>query len=234
MAEPPITCDDCGFDAARWTPTDLERTLAHADDLVAFVTHGWADAPEVAIDPTGGPPAATHALMHRLDALAVERRLAEPYEPMAGTVSGIHASDGGVPKRPIRAATVDASGIVGDRQGTRRHHGRPWQALCLYSAEVIDALASEGHPIAPGAIGENLTIAGVDWTRLRGGLTVEIGEVRLRLSSPAAPCTKIGESFSGGAFDRVDHITRPGWARWYASVLTGGPIAPGDPVAIHA
>ena len=234
MASPPITCDDCGFDAARWTRTDLERTLAHADDLVGFVTDGWADAPEVAIATTGDLAAATHTLMHRLDGLATERRLADSSPPMAGTIVGIHASNGGVPKRPIASATVDASGIVGDRQGTRRHHGRPWQALCLYSAEVIDALASEGHPITPGAIGENLTIGGVDWARLRGGLTVEIGEVRLRLTSPAAPCTKIGESFTGRAFDRVDHATRPGWARWYASVLAGGPIALDDPVTIRA
>ncbi len=234
MAAPPITCDVCGFDAARWTPTDLERTLAHAGDLVGFVTDGWADAPEVAIDPTGEPAAATHALMHRLDGLAAERRLADPVEPMAGTVAGVHASDGGVPKRPIPSATVDASGIVGDRQETRRHHGRPWQALCLYSAEVIDALAAEGHPIAPGAIGENLTIAGVDWARLRGGLTVEIGDVRLRLSSPAAPCLKIGDSFTGRAFDRVDHVAHPGWARWYASVLGGGVISAGDPVTVRA
>lgn len=234
MAAPLITCDVCGFDATRWTPTDLERTLVHADDLVGYVTEGWGEAPEVTIDPTGDPATATHALMHRLDGLAAERRFADPVEPMAGTVAGIHASDGGVPKRPIPSATVAASGIVGDRQGTRRHHGRPWQALCLYSAEAIDALAAQGHPIGPGTIGENLTIAGVDWARLRGGLTVEIGDVRLRLSSPAAPCTKIGDSFTGRDVGRVDHATRPGWARWYASVLAGGVISSGDPVIVRA
>lgn len=229
-----ITCDGCGFDAARWTPTDLERTLAHADDLVGFVTAGWADAPEVAIDPTGDAVAATHELMHLLDGLVAQRRLAEPFEPMVGLVAGLHTSDGGVPKRSIDSATIDATGIVGDRQATRRHHGRPWQALCLYSGELIDALASEGHPIVPGSIGENLTLAGVDWSRLRGGLTIEIGDVRLRLSSPAAPCTKIGGCFTGRDFARVDHTGRPGWARWYASVLAGGLVAPGDPVTVRA
>lgn len=234
MAGESTTCEVCGFDARRWTPTDLERTLAHTDDLVGVVIEGWDDAPVVAVDSDRDPVIATHALMHRLAELAAERRAAEPYEPMSGTVAGIHRSDGGVPKHAVTTASIDASGVVGDRQATRRHHGRPWQALCLYSAEVIDALAAEGHPIAPGAIGENLTIAGVDWARLRGGLSVEIGEVRLRLSGPAAPCTKIGDSFADRDVARVDHATRPGWARWYASVLAGGDISAGDRVTIRA
>jgi MOSC domain-containing protein YiiM len=69
-------------------------------------------------------------------------------------------SDGGVPKHSTDHVTVGFRGVDGDRQATRAHHGSPWQALCLWSREVIDALVAEGHPIAPGAAGENVTIAG--------------------------------------------------------------------------
>lgn len=227
-------CGECGFDQRRWSPTDVERTLAHADDLVGHVTAGWSTAPSVDIDTSGDPIAAVHDLMHQLDRLAVERRTADPFEPMAGVVATLHASDGGVPKRAIASAEIDAAGIVGDRQGNRQNHGRPWQALCVFSADVIDALAAEGHPIRPGSVGENLTIGGVDWSRMRGGLTITIGDVVLRTSSPAAPCHKIGDSFVERHWNRIDHVERPGWARWYASVLSGGTVSPGDTVTVTA
>ncbi|HEY1740821.1 MAG TPA: DinB family protein, partial [Acidimicrobiia bacterium] len=50
-----------------------------------------------------------------------------------GTVVQINVSDGGVPKRPVDAVAVGYRGLEHDRQRSRRHHGRVWQALCLYS-----------------------------------------------------------------------------------------------------
>lgn len=132
----------------------------------------------------------------------------------------------------MQSAVVGPSGIEGDRQATRRHHARPWQALCLYSTHVIDALASEGHPISPGLVGENLTLSGLDWSALRAGLVVTIGDVRMRLSSPAAPCTKTSGSFADCNHVRMAHELHPGWGRWYASVLSGGTIHPGDTVTV--
>lgn len=234
-----VTCADCAFDGSRWSDDDLERTLAHTDDLIGYVLESADDAfvarataAPVATD--DDPVVATHAVMHRLHELAAARRSAEPFEPMVGRVASLHASGGGVPKAEIPNAEIGPSGIVGDTQSNRRHHGRPWQALCLYSADLLAALATEGHPIVAGGAGENLTIAGVDWSRMRGGLAVTIGDVVLRTSSPAAPCHKIGDCFVDRQWNRIDHVERPGWARWYASVITGGTIQPGDTVTITA
>ena len=55
-----------------------------------------------------------------------------------------------MPKQAVDSAEVGLGGHDGDRQRTRKHHGRPWQALCLWSSEVIADLAAEGHPIGPG------------------------------------------------------------------------------------
>ena len=174
-------------------------------------------ADDAAVDPTvdvdrDDPIAATHRVMHRLHDAAAVRRDREVFAPMVGRVSSLHASGGGVPKRPIERAEIDVGGVVGDVQGNRRNHGRPWQAVCLY----------------------NVSVSGVDWARLRGGLTIEIGEVMLVTSSPAAPCHKIAENFADRDWMRIDHGQRPGWARWYASVRTGGSIAPGDEVRVTA
>jgi MOSC domain-containing protein YiiM len=242
---PALTCAICGFDGSRWSDTDLERTLVHAADLVGYVLDGADDELTRAaragtvdtsdlVDTDGAPVAATHALMHRLEELASHRRTREPFAPMTGRVESLHASVGGVPKPAIPMADIGFGGVEGDVQGNRTHHGRPWQAICLYSAERIADLAGEGHPIVAGGVGENVTIAGVDWSRLRGGLTITIGDVVLRTSAPAAPCRKIGANFADGDWNRIDHDEHPGWARWYASVRRNGIVRPGDELTVSS
>src|SRR3954449_11241551 len=84
-----------------------------------------------------------------------------------GIVEQLSVSPGGLPKLPIDPAEVTWSGMVGDRQATRLHHGRAWQALCIWSSEVIDELGAAGHAIGPGRAGENITIRGLPWNEVR-------------------------------------------------------------------
>ena len=234
-----LTCTDCRFDGSLWSSDDLERTLAHADDLIGYVLQG-ADAAfvaEVTAEPVrfdDDPVVSAHAVMHRLPELASARRGIEVFAPMVGSIDSLQASAGGAPKASVPIAEIGLGGVLGDVQGNRLHHGRPWQAICLYSSDLIEALRAEGHPIAAGGVGENLTIGGIDWSRMRGGLTITIGDVVLRTSSPAAPCHKIGDCFTDRHWNRIDHVERPGWARWYASVLSGGSVSPGDVVTVTA
>jgi len=233
-----LVCQDCGFDGSRWSDDDIERTLVHADDLIGYVLEGaggssTAEWTTHTVGIGGDPISSTHALMHHVHELAQMRRVAEEFEPMVGRVESLQAG-GGVPKAPIETAEIGPAGVIGDVQRHRRHHGRPWQAICLYSSELIGLLRDEGHPIVAGAVGENVTVSGIDWTRMRGGLTVSIGDVVLRTSGPAAPCHQIGDCFTERHWNRIDHLERPGWARWYASVLRGGTVVPGDSVAVTA
>jgi len=146
------------------------------------------------------------------------------------TVHSINVSDGGVPKRPQRAAAIRADGVEGDAQGDLRHHGGPDRAVSLYSLERIQALREEGHPIEPGSIGENLTLAGVDWSVLGPGSRLEVGEALLEVVRPAAPCQKIAGSFRKGEFARVSEKLHPGWSRLYSRVLREGAVKVGDRV----
>jgi MOSC domain-containing protein YiiM len=173
---------------------------------------------------------ATHHLMdvgrglHRLGAA-----------PMSGTgsVAQINVSSGGVPKRAIDLARIDKRGVAGDRQKTLRHHGRPWQALCLWSVEVIESLRAEGHPIAPGSAGENITITGLDWRELRPGIRIQIGEALIETSLYALPCYQNAQWFLDGDFERMDHRRQRGVSRLYAWVRTGGDVRVGDPVVVE-
>jgi MOSC domain-containing protein YiiM len=150
-----------------------------------------------------------------------------------GVVAQLNVSDGGVPKRSIEVAEVGDRGLVGDRQAARQHHGRPLQALCLWSVEVIDALRAEGHPIEPGLAGENVSIAGVDWRTIRPGTQLLIGDVLAEISAWSSPCKKNAAWFADRDFHRMDHERHPGWSRAYAWVREPGTIRQGDTVVIE-
>ena len=115
-----------------------------------------------------------------------------------------------MPKLPVDEAVVGYRGVEGDRQATRQHHGRVWQALCLWSADVIDRLRAEGHPIGPGNAGENVCISGIDWPALRPGVRIELGEVLAEVSAYADPCTKNAGWFVDGDYGRMGHDARAG------------------------
>ena len=149
-----------------------------------------------------------------------------------GTVSSINVSNGGVPKAPRHTAWIDRDGVEGDRQGDLRFHGGPDRAVSIYSLDLIRALQGEGHPIAPGTIGENLTLTGVDWAEMLPGTHLKIGDVVLELTSYTSPCKKIAGSFVDGEFVRVSQKVHPGWSRLYARVLSPGTIMPGDDVSL--
>src|SRR5438270_463635 len=61
--------------------------------------------------------------------------------------------EGGVPKLPVAEAYLSVFGVHGDLQRDSMFHGGPFRAVSLFSLELIDALRSEGHPIAPGPTG---------------------------------------------------------------------------------
>ena len=150
---------------------------------------------------------------------------------IGGAVHQLSISGGGVPKLPVPRAVVGPLGLAGDRHRDTQNHGGPQRALCLYSWERIRALHAEGHPIVPGAIGENVTIAGLDWDLVVPGARIRMGpEVEVEVTSYTSPCSNIADAFLDGDFSRVLQRHYPGWSRVYARVLHPGAIRVGDAV----
>lgn len=145
-----------------------------------------------------------------------------------GVLASINVSNGGVPKLPVPWTDVTVNGVKGDRQDDRRYHGGPDRAVCLFSKELIEALQGEGHPIVPGAIGENFTLFGLDWTLMRPDVRIEIGDVLLEITKATSPCKKIAGAFIDADFTRVSQKVHPGWSRFYARVLREGAVSTGD------
>jgi MOSC domain-containing protein YiiM len=149
-------------------------------------------------------------------------------------VVSVNVSPGGVPKLPIAGTTVRRGGLDGDGHTDLRNHGGPLQDVCLYPFEAIERIAGEGHQAFPGAYGENLTLIGIDWAALRSGDRLRVGTngPLLELTDFATPCEKQARWFTEGRIARISGRRHPADARWYASTIEDGPVAPGDPVAL--
>ncbi|HNM79027.1 MAG TPA: MOSC domain-containing protein [Tepidiformaceae bacterium] len=151
----------------------------------------------------------------------------------AASVHQISVSQGGVPKLPVLEAAVGELGLAGDAVANPDIHGGPERAVCLYSLELIEALAAEGHPIAPGTAGENVTIRGLDWSLIQPGARVRVGEqVLLEVTRFTTPCATIRPSFKDRDSNRIHHNLHPGWSRAYTRVLKTGAIRQGDRVEV--
>ena len=151
---------------------------------------------------------------------------------MIGEIVSINVSGGGVPKRPVREASVTTLGLEGDRHNDSRHHGGADRALCLFALERLEALGAEGHSVAPGTLGENLTVRGLPWDRVVPGERFRLGGgVVIEITLYTSPCRNIEAGFVGRNYARVAQKHRPGWSRVYARVLVPGRIRTGDSIS---
>ena len=151
---------------------------------------------------------------------------------MSGKIHQLNVSRGGVPKEPIASAQVGELGLEGDAH-RGQGHGGPERAVCIYSLELIERLRAEGHPIVPGAIGENVTLMGVDFEVVTPGAWLHLGpEVVLEVTRYTTPCVNIAAAFKDGDFSRVLHRDHPGESRVYAKVIQGGRLTTGDDVRV--
>jgi MOSC domain-containing protein YiiM len=146
-----------------------------------------------------------------------------------GRIFQINTSSGGVPKSPQQAVRVNELGILGDKQTHTKVHGGLERALCLYSLEHILDLQSEGHPVYPGALGENITFVGVDWSEIVPNARLKLGdELVIEITRFTTPCKTIEHFFREAQIDRISQVSHPGWSRAYARVLSTGSIRIGD------
>lgn len=150
-----------------------------------------------------------------------------------GRIVQLSVSGGGVPKRAVRAAWVTRLGLDGDAHRDTEHHGGPDRAVCLLAREIIQTLVAEGHAVASGALGENVTIEGVEWGLVVPDAHLILGtHVLVQVTRYTSPCATIAPMFRDGAYARVSQKRHPGYSRVYARVLTEGEVRAGDAVRL--
>ena len=150
-----------------------------------------------------------------------------------GAIVQLSVSPGGLPKRPVAEALIMRDGLDGDAHRDHAHHGGPDRAVCLFPLEAIRGLVAEGHAIVPGALGENVTTEGLDWSRVAPGAHLLLGDaVLVQVTKYTSPCFNIAPLFQARDIGRVSQKRHPGWSRVYARVLLEGRVRAGDAVRL--
>jgi len=141
-------------------------------------------------------------------------------------VVSVNISDGGIPKRPLPVGRVTTDGLEGDGHDHEKHNS-PLQAVCLIAVEVLDDLRAEGFDVAPGVMGENLTVRGLDVDALQpGDRLVLSGGVELEYTKKRKPCYVL-DSIS----EDLKHVVRDRCGG-YTKVITAGEVRAGETIHV--
>lgn len=138
----------------------------------------------------------------------------------------------GIDKRPADGPLwLRRDGVEGDTICDTKHHGGPDQAVYAYAAEDLAFWSAElGRPLAPGNVGENLTLSGVDCSGAVVGERWRVGAAVLRVTAPRVPCRVFA-----GFLDVPDLVGRffdAGRPGTYLSVVAPAAVVAGDAVTV--
>jgi MOSC domain-containing protein YiiM len=130
---------------------------------------------------------------------------------------------------------VTMLGLDGDEQADLIAHGGPEKAVYGYAASRYPAWAKEFPALADrftgGAMGENLTIAGLDETEICVGDVHAIGSALLQVCQPRQPCFKLALRHANKLLPRA--MVRLGFSGWYYRVLKTGSLKAGDALILR-
>ncbi len=137
-------------------------------------------------------------------------------------IVGLHlAMERETPVTPVAVAEAVAErGLVGDRHFMKRAGGKR-QVLLLDDAD------REALGLAPGALKENVLVAGIPLETLPPGQRIALGpEVVVELTMTCVPCSKVNRIRPG--------LLKESWGRrgQLARVVVGGTMRVGDEVRL--
>lgn len=124
--------------------------------------------------------------------------------------------------RGLEAVEVGLTGLVGD------HRAAPGKrAVTLIQAEHLPVIAalSGVSPVPPALLRRNLMVSGVNLLGLRGRVVAIGSDLRLRITGPCAPCSRMEAALGHGGYAAMR-----GHGGMTAEVLATGRCAVGDAV----
>jgi MOSC domain-containing protein YiiM len=139
----------------------------------------------------------------------------------------------GLPKPEVDEVRLGPAGLDGDfnRYREEKLDGDLDSAVLIVTAELIEQLNTEGWPVKPGDLGENLTTVGLDYDSLEPGQLFRVGsEVVLEITRLCQPCEYLGLlPYVGSEVDAAVKAMVDRRGR-YAKVRVGGTIRRRDPI----
>jgi MOSC domain-containing protein YiiM len=169
-------------------------------------------------------------------------------EPLPGHVVAVSRDDAHRFSKPARDSItlIAGIGVEGDSHAgaTVQHLSRirrdpttpNLRQVHLIHAELFDEVAARGHVVTAGALGENITTAGIDLLGLARGTRLELGEdAVIEITGLRNPCAQIN-GLSEGLMKELVHVDDRGatvrLAGVMSVVLTGGVVRPGDSIRV--
>jgi MOSC domain-containing protein YiiM len=142
----------------------------------------------------------------------------------------------GIFKRPVHdMVTVKPMGLEGDEQADLSVHGGLSKAIYAYPSEhypfwqTVRAQAKVSAwdaPLAPGALGENLTISGLVEADAFIGDVLRFADCELAVSEPRYPCFKFNAAM--GFNQAAKLMAQNAWCGFYLAVRVPGTLRPGE------
>jgi MOSC domain-containing protein YiiM len=139
-------------------------------------------------------------------------------------------------KRPVAGPVkVQPLGLEGDEQADLTVHGGLSKAVYAYPAlhyrfwqtvraQARVAAADEAPPF--GLLGENLTLEGIDESRLWIGDRLRLSSCELAVSEPRQPCFKFNAAMGFAQASKL--MSQSGYCGAYLGVLHPGTVQAGD------
>ncbi|MCW3491836.1 MOSC domain-containing protein [Microbacterium sp. SSM24] len=169
-------------------------------------------------------------------------------ETSSGRVVAVARDDTHRFSKPTRESItlVAGQGVEGDahagatvkhRSRVVRDPGAPnLRQVHLMHEELFADLAERGHGVEPGALGENITTAGIDLLGLPRGTRLAIGDdAVIELTGLRNPCSQIN-GLSKGLMKELVHVDDQGATVRLAGVMSvviaGGEVRPGDGIRV--
>ena len=156
-------------------------------------------------------------------------------------VDGCRRVMSGIGKRPASGpVAVAPGGLAGDEQADRSVHGGLAKAVYAYPSEhhafwrTVRAQAGAAAwdaPIAPGLLGENLTLAGLTEDRAWIGDRLRFAHCVLAVSEPRRPCFKFNAAM--GFRHAAKLMVQSGWCGFYLAVVEPGTLEAGESFTVE-
>jgi len=142
----------------------------------------------------------------------------------------------GIGKRGVAGPVeVGPLGLAGDEQADLSVHGGLGKAVYAYPSEhypfwqTVRAqanVAAWGDTLVPGALGENLTLAGLLENQVWIGDVLRFADCELAVSEPRFPCFKLNAAL--GFKHAVKLMGANGWCGFYLAVRVPGRLRSGQ------
>ena len=135
----------------------------------------------------------------------------------------------GIFKQPVQnPITLESEAVAGDIIADRKVHGGIFKACYLFSSDHYPYWKQK-YPHLDwdwGMFGENLTVNGLDESKIRIGNVYRLGSALVQVTQPREPCYKLGVKF--GTQDILREFIDHGFPGTYVKILEHGEVKVGD------